>query len=671
MKKKRLEHLSKVKAKKNNKKKKYGKYVGILGFLFMISDWLTRFFRKGFLGKIFADNYIKINEKWKHGFIYRFLRRENKKAHTHSPFVSYYENSYTNSQVSVISQRLIHSKMSIWGARLAFFSFAVAVAAVLNIYLITLDKGITIWQYIESPDKYLNYLIIAGIIFLVSLTMSFSRRELGESILAHKFTRFIVTDVLNLNANKFERGEKSTDNSYFVSMLVMFCFGLSTFFFSPIILMNIFLLLIAFMFIMSFPEIGALLVIIFMPFANVFAHPNTFILSLVVFTICGFVSKFVRGKRVLKFDFIDVLMLSLGVLLLFGGIYGAGDANSLKIAEIYLAFLLMYFLIVNMYIRKPGIYRGIKAMVICGFIVAFVGLAYTIIMLDPLKMGWLSWTPIMFIMEKAMALLVDFSALGVFLVMIYPLALGQMLVTRNKFIKCLYLIAIGTIVTCAMITDDVMVHWGIIIATVVFMLIYNFRSIWFVLASVLAGCGAMLVLPSSITSVVQSFFVLPAEQIEAKKTIWTNTLGIILKNLFTGIGVGEESFLALYYRDIPVENVPITHSDNLFLQIFLELGIVGLLVFLCALFMFAQKCFINTKRKNQKSRSRTMVCAGYASIISACLMGFNSYIWYNYRSFLTFWIVFALIVALTKVNDKEKESERIVNNMISVDIEID
>ena len=671
MKKQRLEHLAKAKAKKNNKKKKYGKYTGILGFLFMISDFLTKFFRKGFLGKIFADNYIKINEKWKSGFIYGFLRRKNKKAHTHSPFISYYENSYTNSQVSVISTRLIHSKMSIWGARLAFFSFAMAVAAILNIYLITLEKGITIWQYVESPDKYLNYLVIAGIIFLISLTISFSKRELGESILAHRGTRFIVTDVLNLNANKFERGEKSTDNSYFVSMLVMFCFGLSTFFFSPIILMNIILLIVAFAFIMSFPEIGALLVMIFMPFANVFVHPNTFILSLVIFTICGFVSKFVRGKRVLKFDLIDVLMLALGVLLLFGGIYGAGDADSLKIAEIYLAFLLMYFLIVNMYIRKPGIYRGIKVMVICGFIVAFVGLGYTILMLDPFKMGWLSWTPITFIVEKAMDLLVDFSAVGIFLVMIYPLALGQMLVTGNKFIKCLYLIAVGAIVTTAMVSGDVLVRWGIVVATVVFMLVYNFKNIWLVLGGALTVTGAMLVLPSGITSVIQDLFVGPAEQIEAKKTIWTNTLGIILKNFFTGIGVGEESFLAVYYRDIPVENVPINHSDNLFLQIFLELGVVGLILFLCALFMFAQKCFINTKIKNKKSRSRTMICAGYTSIFGVCLMGFNSYIWSNYRSFLTFWIVFALTVALTKVNDKEKESERIVNNMISVDIEID
>ena len=66
-----------------------------------------------------------------------------------------------------------------------------------------------------------------------------------------------------------------------------------------------------------------------------------------------------------------------------------------------------------------------------------------------------------------------------------------------------------------------------------------------------------------------------------------------------------------------------------------------------------------------------MICAGYASIVSGCVMGINEYVWSNYRVFLTFWIVIALTIALTKVNEKEQESERITNNMISVDIEID
>ena len=51
-------------------------------------------------------------------------------------------------------------------------------------------------------------------------------------------------------------------------------------------------------------------------------------------------------------------------------------------------------------------------------------------------------------------------------------------------------------------------------------------------------------------------------------------------------------------------------------------------------------------------------------------MGLTEYVWINYRTFLIFWIVLALTVAVTKVNEREYESEIIYNNMRSVDIEI-
>lgn len=657
--------------KQNKKKKRYGKYAGLLGFLFMISDFLTRFFRKGFLGFIFADSYVKINEKWKNGFFYRFLRGKNKKAHSHSPLVNYYENSFINSRIGNFSNNLIHSRVSIWGARFAFFSFAMAVVAGLNIYLVILDKGITLGTYLTSPDKYLNDLVVAGGIFLVSINLTLSKKEVGEAILTHKWTRFIVTDVLNLNANIFERGEKSTDNSYIASMLSMFGIGLLTFFIQPTIMINIALLFATLAFIMSFPEIGILMVLICMPFVSVFEHPNTFILSLIIFTIAGFVSKFIRGKRVLKFEFIDILLILIGTLLMFGGVFSVGELSSLKMAEIYLAFLFMYFLIVNMYIRKPGIYRGIKTMVICGFIVAIIGLACKMIEIGVFKFEFLSWVPILFVLKEANEMIIGASEMGVYLVMIYPLALGQMLVTKNKFIKCLYLFAIGVIVVSTMIAGDIMVRWGIIIATILFMLIYNFKSIWLVLGAGVSSIVTMLVLPENIATVVKSFFVISNTDIEMKKTIWGRTWEMIAENLYTGIGVGQESFVSAFYKNTYKYSVLTVDSHNIFMQVFVELGIVGFLLFVLILFTFAQKCFANTKKRNKRSRSKTMICAGYASVFSACLMGMNSYIWSNYRAFLTFWIVFALTVALTKVNDKEDESERVVNNMISVDIEID
>jgi O-antigen ligase len=118
------------------------------------------------------------------------------------------------------------------------------------------------------------------------------------------------------------------------------------------------------------------------------------------------------------------------------------------------------------------------------------------------------------------------------------------------------------------------------------------------------------------------------------------------------------------------DGTPIISAENLFLQIFLELGIVGFVLFIFMLFAFGQKCFISANAKNVKSRSRTIICAGYTSIVTACVMGLDQYIWLNYRNFLAFWIILALTVALTKVNEKEAESGKVMNSMRSVDIQL-
>lgn len=627
-------------------------------FLFVVVDQIAKYLRRGILGFIFADLYYKINEKWKSGFIYRFLRRENKKAHTYSSIVRLYEQSYSSSKIAQMSQKIIHSRLKIWGAGMFFFAFSTGVVSVVK-------------QAVLKENELINF-IVAAVILFISLPLMFSKRELGEGLLTRKFTRFIITNVLNLNASNFEKGEdKHYDGSYFIVIFISLIVGLTTLVINTFVLINIAVLLLTLVLIMSFPEIGILMLLAVIPFATVLPHPTTFVFALVIFTILGFISKFIRGKRILKFEFIDVLMLAIGILLLFGGIFTFGGADSFRVSEIYLAFLFMYFLIVNMYIRKPGIYRGLKVTVITGFLVAIVGIVYLVIDYKIVDFAWLRSGIAVSILERVQAMIVDKQVLGIYLVLIYPIAIAQMLVTKSKFIKCFYLVSIATILSCIIITLERTACIGIIVATLVFMIMYNFRSIWLALCATLASWIALFTLPSEIVEPVKALFTLSETEIAYRRELRSGVLRLAYDNLFSGIGVGESAFRTAYYEYASAETLTAANAGSLFLNIFVELGIVGLLVFVIIIFMFTQKCFGNIKRKNKTSRSRTMICAGYASIVSGCVMGINEYVWSNYRVFLTFWIVIALTMAVTKVNEKEQESERITNNMISVDIEID
>ena len=674
MSKKDKNNIAALKTKRTKKAKKVSskRRRGILGFLFMIADCISNFFKRGVMGLIFAGLYDKINHKWKNGYVYNLFRLRHKKRSHRLGLVHRYEMSKTNSQILNISKGVVHSKLSIWGFRFFLFSFATCIISVIKKYYIPDEANIffiNLEPLFSTASEDLK-IIVSIIVMCFSLPLIFSKKELGEALLSKKLTRFIITDVLNLNAHNFKRTSSASEGSYFISIMLSMSMGLCTFFIDAILVINLMLLFVMLVLCLSFPELGILTLLASVPFATVFPHPNTYLVFLVLLTLMGYISKFIRGRRVLRFDFIDILVLALGVLLIFSGIFTCGDINSLKPADIYLTFLLIYFLIVNMYLRKPGIYRGFKVMVITGFILSIIGIVNAILSMGIINFSWLQSGPAQYIINGMGNMVGEFKTMGIYLALVYPLAMAQMLVTRNKLIKTLYMILVTTILLGAVITLDRTVCIGIVVATVVFMLVYNFRSIWFVLAGVGVTAGAFAFLPSHIIEPIKAIFVMSEAEVAHKLELWDRIGEVIGDNIFTGIGLGRSVFNVAFNPRVLSDGSPIISAENLFLQIFLELGIVGFVLFIFMLVSFGQKCHASANLKNGKSRSRTIICAGYTSVVTACVMGLNQYIWLNYRNFLAFWIILALTVALTKVNEKEAESGKVMNNMRSVDIQL-
>ena len=122
----------------------------------------------------------------------------------------------------------------------------------------------------------------------------------------------------------------------------------------------------------------------------------------------------------------------------------------------------------------------------------------------------------------------------------------------------------------------------------------------------------------------------------------------MLKDYFlTGIGIGNDSFKLVYpaYALSGIETAP--HSHNLYLQITVELGIFGLIVFMALLFVWMQSCF--TIHVNDKRSTRLIGAAIFCGIAAVLAQGMTDYIWYNYRVFLMFWLMIGLSAAVRRV----------------------
>lgn len=612
--------------------------------------------KRNLLKFLFADAYVVANEKWKSGFFYRIFRKRKQNMRSKARIAQLYENSLICRIVEYLSDIFIHSQLRMWGIALLFFSFAVLIATFAQ-------------NYFSGVLNQTN--IIVGAAFAVlSVPFMASKKQFGEAMLTGKITSHVVYQVLGLDETRLQRKENDgREIGYSYLFLIAILLGLATYFVDPILIIDVVGLIIAFAVIMSFPELGIMSVLAIIPFSNLFGNPTIAVLFFVCSSAVSFVVKFLRGKRVIRFELMDVLILVFGVLMLFGGVFArSGGTASLDAALTYCAFMSVYFLIVNAYIRKTWLYRVVNLIVVTTAFISLVG----IIEGGVISASWVDMSQFAHIGERISSFLGNPNMLGVYLVIVFPLALSRVMSANGTFRKVSALISMLLILVCTVMTWSRGAWLGIIVSFIVFFLVCNFKNIWFLLAGACSIPLWAIVLPQSIIDRFLSILTMSDSSITYRVNTWRGVWRMIRDHLFSGIGVGEQAFRDVY----PAYAIPgtetVMHSHNIFMQIALELGIIGLLIFVFILVMYMQKAFRCVGYRRNESKSRITVSAGFAGIVGACVAGFTDHIWYNYRVFLIFWIVVALTMAFARIDERErfKENARFVNNSRSADLDL-
>ena len=120
----------------------------------------------------------------------------------------------------------------------------------------------------------------------------------------------------------------------------------------------------------------------------------------------------------------------------------------------------------------------------------------------------------------------------------------------------------------------------------------------------------------------------------------------MIKDFFlTGIGVGSFN---LVYPIYSYNAAYAYHSHKIFLQIFIEMGIVGFSVFIGIVFLYIQKMYYGVKNTINKNRYIGAVILG--GFVGFLIQGFADYLWFDYRIILLFWMIIGLGIAAVKVN---------------------
>lgn len=620
----------------------------ILSFLDRLCTKIYEMLKNGFFARIFTSYGGKLKSREKKVREKSFIRSFAQKT----------ERSALMQLVRRIADGVMALRLKVIG--IFFFAFA-AVTGVLALTTgLMSDTG-----YI--PRSHYSVMLFAGIILLSSLPLLSSRRTLyggiTDSTICSKVLPALGFPVDKLNY-------EGVTGRTIVALILGIAAGALSYIVSPIYIMAAVIGTVFVYLVMARPEFGMLCLFFITPLL-----PTVAVAALLILVALSYLLKVLRGKRRIVFEAVDLFVLILAALYVFGGFVSL-SIRSLIPVSLRVGFLVGYFLVACIDHSREWLKRFTLSAIFSGVAVSLYGIAMYFF---GSKGGntWLDSSLFSDISGRAVSTLENPNMLGEYLAIMIPIAVavlisGEMIKRSTSFLACCAL------AFCMVLTWSRGAWLALIFAMLILVFIWHRRSVWLVLGGAIALPLASFVMPTNILNRFLSIGNMADSSTSYRVNIWRGAMRMIRDHLFFGIGVGEDAWKKVYpdYTLPGIEKAP--HAHNLFMQITVDMGIAALIVLLVILFFTFQSGFsvfskisrtgsldstgllradelgretVSGTEKNAKLaklRLRMAVAGPMCGIFSVIVEGMTDYSWYNYRVYLVFWLVAALSVAFTK-----------------------
>ncbi|MDR2939291.1 MAG: O-antigen ligase family protein [Clostridiales bacterium] len=221
-----------------------------------------------------------------------------------------------------------------------------------------------------------------------------------------------------------------------------------------------------------------------------------------------------------------------------------------------------------------------------------------------------------------------------YLTLLLPLCLAYFLTSRDEIKKFVILMVFGLGALMLVFTLSRGAYLTFAFGLALFILMVNSRLIPYGIILVLVIVPLM---PNNF--IINRLMTIGKDSSSSYRfLIWEGVLRMIQAYGLQGIGMGPSAFRKIYdiYSNDAAYNA--WHSHNLILQMWVEMGIGGLISFLALMFTTIRSIFVEYFRTKEKYFK--YILAGLVfSIVAIVLFSFAEYVWYYPRVMLTFWLV--------------------------------
>lgn len=402
--------------------------------------------------------------------------------------------------------------------------------------------------------------------------------------------------------------------------------------------------------VLKFPSAGVFFVVFAAPVAPTMADVGLALLSIFSLAIYSVTHK---GFK-FKFDGIGFFII------IFLGVYAVAAVtsfamlNSFSIWAIYFVFISMYFVIINTVNTKKLLMNLLTVFVLSGFLVCLYGVAQYVFGWDTAQ-AWMDEEMFSDIKMRIYSTLGNPNVLGEYILLVLPASVGLMWVNKRFEAKVVYA-AVSALMFGALILTFSRGCWIGIMAAAAIFITFAAGKLW--------GLGLIalpiipMILPQSIINRFSSIGNMEDSSTSYRVYIWMGTLAMIKDFWLSGIGMGQKAFTQVY-PFYSYNGIVAPHSHNLFLQILVESGIVGIAVFLIIAVLFLRRVMTGYQAGGKGDFLSTIMTALSAGVCGFLLQGMFDNCFYNYRVMLVFWCVLAMGRACVYVAEQKRGTAEI------------
>lgn len=387
-------------------------------------------------------------------------------------------------------------------------------------------------------------------------------------------------------------------------------------------------------------------------FVTIFLAPIIPTMAVVGLCLLCLFSLIVKSLTTKKFEWhfegVGLMIILMLLVYLFASVTSFSQVKSLQIWAVYFAFMIFYFVIINTVKTKEQLSAILTVFVLSGFVVCLYGIFQYVFDWN-ISQAWMDEEMFEDIKMRIYSTLENPNVLGEFILLVLPVSISLMWIKKQWLSKIFYF-ALSVIMAVALVLTFSRGCWiGLMVSAAVF-ITFVAGKLWGI--ALMALPFIPMLLPESIINRFMSIGDMKDSSTSYRVYIWMGTLLMLKDFWLTGIGPGSEAFTQVY-PFYSYNAIVAPHAHNLFLQIMVESGIIGIILFLLLIFMFIKKLICGYQYGGKRNCNSVVIVGIASAVLGFLVQGLFDNCFYNYRVFMVFWSVIAL--GITAVNVARNE----------------